>query len=232
MADFDRLVQRVVDVSKIGARRGTTTEVSIGEAVHRAVLAKLKPGADAKIRRSLRADALVVIAARLCEEGIRRVNLNRAIQVCHVARLFGNDQARTLPINTMECFCRLIKRNTATEEWTIKTKHLEAATALWARVVAGEVPAASVRSEVDTILGKVHRAARAVKPKHPPSLVDVLANATEEQLAAAFLTLRDDNLDAFRRIFSAAKSLAPKRKTDVVDEPITRKLFGPRREAA
>lgn len=230
MANFDRLVQRVVDVSRKAARAGTIAEVTIGEATHRAILARVKPGADAKARRSLRADALVVISKRLEEEGCPRVNLNRAVQVCHVDRLFG-DSARTLPVNTVECFCRLIKRNTTTEEWSIRPKHLEAATALWAKVVAGGGAAVAVRSEVDAILGKAPRPPRAKTPPKPTSLVEVLAAASEDELAAAFLTLRDDNQDAFRRIFSAAKSLAPKRKPDV-EEPTSRKLFGPRREAA
>ena len=224
MVNLDKLIQKVVDASRKADRNATSAEINVGHAVHRAIITAVSRVRDAKGKRSARADTLAAVVERLQVEGCRKVNLNRAVQIRHVALLFGVDNARTLPVDVVASFARLIRRDAKREEWLLREKTASPATALWTRVVTDDVLPTDVRCEVDAILGVTPRPPRPKKPKPTGRQVFAafVSSAGPKDLGLALTALQTEDSDAFTRLAKMVGRLRKKSTPLPVEaDPIT-----------
>ena len=219
MRNFTTLVKGIVASCRKGDASCVAHQIDVGQRMHSAVQARTLEGHDPGSRRRLRADSIGTIVAQLSAAGCVPRNVGRSIAMGQTALLFGCEQAREMQFSSLAQLARLIRRDGKKEEWTIKPKHVDVATELWSRVVAGEVAAASVRSEVDKILGTTPRVPKA-KPTMAATIAATIGKASQEDLAVALEQLKATDKDAFRRLFSAAKSLLPPKKPKPAEESV------------
>ena len=236
MADFDKLLDRIVEASRKAERTSTVTEAEIGRTVHRAIIARVGRTDDRKIRRTLRAEALLLISERLKAEGCLRCNLNRAVQVYSVGQCFDEAEAKGLPIRTVRMFARLIRRDTATEKWSLREKTADQAKQLWSAVVVGETPPADVRQAVDNMLGVKPRPPRSEKPKPSPAAIwaRFVTTAEPNELGNALTAIAKANPGKFEQLARVMMAVQKRREEPappVVESP-RKGLLGRRREAA
>ena len=230
MADFDKLVLRIIEASRKAERSNTVTECEIGKATHRAILARIGRTDERKKRRNLRAEALILISERLKAEGCPRCNLNRAVQVYAVGQCFGESDAKSLPVSSVREFSRLIRRDTLTEKWSTKAKTEESAKALFVQVVAGDVQPSAVRAAVDSILGTKPKAPRAPKPKPNPAVewARFAIGAEADVLGAALAAMANTDRPAFDRIARIIQTVAEKAEAPTIptDKPTEKSAKG------
>jgi hypothetical protein len=223
MPKLEELINKVVETCRKSIRTATAPEIAIGQAVHRAIIVAVAKVHTPGDRRSKRAEVLLQIGERLQSEGIKKMNLNRSVQVCQVAQLFGSNDAKQLRLDTVAGFARLIKRNAAKEAWSIKAKSEEPARALWAQVVSGDVQPSAVRAAVDSILGTKPKAPRAPKAKPSPrqKLKSGLAAISHSELTSLLEDLRAADLKTFRKLVGTVKQFTAKKKPrpDSVETP-------------
>ncbi len=125
-----------------------------GDTEAAARLVRLGAMADAWIAEQARhavprPEAIRRIVERLKSEGIRGESLrvNRIVAISWVARLFGYQTAKQLPVSTLRALLPLIKRQPTTAQWHIRPALKDSAIALWARIQAEHLSAAAVRAE-------------------------------------------------------------------------------------
>lgn len=187
---FDSMVAAVVAAWEKREQSAAASAIEVGRRAHQAVVFRLRNVADRGGRRTIRAEAVEAIGTQLRAAGFtaRGADVNRTIACYNVARIYGDAEARLLPLRTLRAFTATIKRNTADETWSIRAKHQEAFYALWQRVVAGEVKPDQVQVEVDRILGKQPRPAKP-KPSARDKAVRLVAQLSEADQRAIWSAL-------------------------------------------
>ena len=147
-----------------------------------------RPAAIKQLERAL-------VEARMANQAVR---VNRYVQLHWIAQCFGRDLAETLTLSVLRELGRLVARDTATDRWSIRAAHREAAMALWARIVAERLTAEAVRVEVARI-----RPARSVKVHGRRGAIAKLFREVGR------LGLREDLMQIIRIAQSRVESLTP-----------------------
>lgn len=215
--DYPAAVDRLISTWQKAGARATVDVLALGAAGHALLRVKLRGIVDRGARQVARSEALRDAGAKLREAGCERWReLSRWVAVHAVAVVFGEDEARKLPLATLRAFVPLVRRDSLRETWAVRRKLREAATALWARAVAGEKSAA-ISAEIRTLLGRKPRPPR--KKTVPGALI---STPTPETVLTAIATM---DADQRRAVFVVlAKEFLPRAQpvTPVIDPPVVK----------
>lgn len=187
---YEELVGAVVAAWSNGEKSAAAASIAVGLAAHRAIRFRLHSLTDRKSRRDSRAEVLATIAGRLQAAGHRTTpnHVGRYVQVAMVSLCYGAADARKQPVSLLRLFAGTLRRDTSTEEWSIRPKISEAARALWEKILDGQVKPGQVAAAVDQLLGRKPRKAPP-KTSATQRVLQGLARLPEDQQRAIYAAL-------------------------------------------
>ena len=119
---FEDAAARLVARWQVASKHTTSYVLSLGQAAHVAIRAKLKGVQDPGARKTARADAIRALRAALEDAGCdRATELVRWVGCWAVGNVFGMEQAKLLSLATVRAFIPLVRRNAKTETWAARS---------------------------------------------------------------------------------------------------------------
>ena len=129
---FEDAAARLVARWQVASKHTTSYVLSLGQAAHVAIRAKLKGVQDPGARKAARADTVKDLRAALTDAGCdRAAELQRWVACWAVADVFGMEAARALPLATLRRFIPLVRRDARHETWAARKTFKPFATELW-----------------------------------------------------------------------------------------------------
>ena len=174
---FEDAAARLVARWQVASKHTTSYVLSLGQAAHVAIRAKLKGVQDPGARKTARADAIRALRAALEDAGCdRATELVRWVGCWAVGEVFGMEQAKLLSLATVRAFIPLVRRNAKTETWAARSTFRDFAKEVWstaATMKAKEVTAA-IRAKVGAT-----RKPRTVKAPDPAAAMTKVVKSIE-----------------------------------------------------